>query len=318
MHFKSGSNRAPDIVAFGHVLRQPFGVVAHELREEQIALVCSAKTDVFVDSGAFGEVDRDLNVVRPMTDGQWRDILALYLRLARILRTRLTVVAPDRVGDQLETLTRMFTYAEQMYECASLSSRVLVPIQKGAFTMAEFYHHALDALGADDPLYVPAIPMKKDATSLAELAQFVQQARPHAMHLLGIGPHNHKFAEIARICRGVPFTCDSNVLTASVGRSGKRPRPLTRASDHVEQSINERLGPKLIRVGGTELMLDGATSECGDRFAMWANWRYAPRAYTDYVWPMRDPARLRQIKKAVAICHTFGTYPQILLNTRDK
>ena len=28
VHFKSGSNRAPDIVAFGHVLRQPFGVVA--------------------------------------------------------------------------------------------------------------------------------------------------------------------------------------------------------------------------------------------------------------------------------------------------
>ena len=305
MHYKSGSNRSPDLVAFGHLLRQPFGVVAHELREEQIALICSAKTHVFVDSGAFGEVDRNLNVVKPISHLQWRRILALYLRLARVLRERLTIVAPDRVGDQVKTLSRMSTYAEDIYECVSLSSRALVPIQKGAFSMAEFYRHALEVLGADDPLYVPAIPMKKDATSLTELAQFVQEAQPHEVHLLGIGPGNRKFSEISRICRGVPFTCDSNVLTAAVGRVRSGARALTSASDRAERYINQLLGPKLTHIGGIEFLLDGASSECGDRFAALANCYGASQAYLDYVWPMRDPARLRQIKKTIAICDTF-------------
>ena len=305
LHFKSGSNRNPDLVAFGHILKQPFGVVAHELREEQIALICAAKTHVFVDSGAFGEVDRRLNVVKPMSHPQWRQILALYLRLARVLRERLTIVAPDRVGDQVETLSRMSTYAEDIYECVSLSSRALVPIQKGAFSMTEFYHYALEVLGADDPLYVPAIPMKKDATSLAELEQFVQEAQPHEMHLLGIGPGNRKFADVKHICRSVPFTCDSNVLTAAVGRARSGARPLTRASDRAERYINQLLGPKITRVGGVEMLLGGASSECGDRFAALANCYGASQAYLDYVWPMRDPARLRQIKKTIAICDTF-------------
>lgn len=292
--------------AFGHVLKQPFGVVAHELREEQITLICSAKTCVFVDSGAFGEVDRNLNVVKPMTHLQWEGILALYLRLARVLRGRLTIVAPDKVGDQVETLSRMSTYAEDMYECVSLSTRVLVPIQKGPFSMSEFYIHALEVLGADDPGYVPAIPMKKDATTLNDLARFVRDTKPHEMHLLGIGPRNNKFAEIRRICEGIPFTCDSNVLTASVGRArGGKPRRLSAACDRAEKYINQLLGPKIVRVGGVELLLAGASSECGDRFAALANCS-AAQAYIDYVWPLRDPARLRQIKKTIAICDTFS------------
>ena len=259
-----------------------------------------------MDSGAFGEVDRNLNVVKPMTHLKWRDILDLYLRLSRVLRDRLTIVAPDKVSDQVETLSRMSAYAEDMYECVSLSSRVLVPIQKGAFSMSEFYTHALEVLGADDPLYVPAIPMKKDATTLNDLARFVRDAKPHEMHLLGIGPGNNKFGEIVRICGDIPFTCDSNVLTAAVGRArGGKPRRLTAACDRAEQYINQLLGPKLLSVGGVELLLDGASSECGDRFAALANCYFAEEAYTDYVWPMRDPARLRQIKKTIAICDTF-------------
>lgn len=310
-HYKSGSNRSPDLIAFGHLLRQPVGVVAHELREDQIALICSSKTHVFVDSGAFGEVDRNLDVVKPMTHTQWRHILALYLRLARVLRERLTIVAPDKVGDQIETLCRMSAYAEEIYECVSLSSRALVPIQKGAFSMAEFYQHTLEVLGADDPLYVPAIPMKKDATSLQELKQFIREARPHEIHLLGVGPGNRKFGEIARICKDTPFTCDSNVLTAKIGRARSGARPLTRATDQAERYVNRLLGPKMLHVGGVQFLLDGASSECGDRFAALANCYYAPQAYKDYVWPMRDPARLRQIKKTIALCSTFTERGQL-------
>ena len=265
-----------------------------------------------MDSGAFGEVDRDLNVVKPMTHLQWRHILDLYLLLSRSLRDKLTVVAPDKVGDQVETLSRMAAYAEDIYECVSLSSRVLVPVQKGKLSMSKFYVYALEALGADDPLYVPAIPMKKDATSLNDLAEFVRDTRPHEMHLLGVGPSNRKFDSIRRICGDIPLTCDSNVLTAAVGRvRGGKPRKLTAACDRAEEYINQLLGPKLLKIRGVEVLLDGASSECGDRFAAWANHFYKQSAYR-CVWPMRDPSRLRQIKKIIAICDTFaGNSPRI-------
>lgn len=305
-HYKSGSNRTPDILAFT-ALNLPFGVVATELRREQRELLTrEIPIELFIDSGAFGEVDDDLNVIHPISDDEWDYIFDIYEEMTRAHAHRVTVVAPDRIGDQTETLVRMATYAERVYELTCLGARVLVPIQKGEVCLSEFYEQARYFLGfEDDARYVPAIPMKKGATSVLELEGFVRDVRPRELHLLGIGPMNRNIGKILKACQYVPeLTMDSNVLTAKVGRQGSKPRPLTHAADKASVLIEAHLGPKRMIYRGQEFMLDGASSEWGDRYATSANADYA--FHEQAIWPRRDPACMRQIKKLSAILDVFG------------
>ena len=307
-YYKSGSSRDPDILAFGYILRQPFGVVAGEIRPPQLALLeAMPYTPLFVDSGAFGEIDSNLNVVKPITHSDWLNVLEVYERLSRALGSAVTVVAPDMIGDQLNTLRRMEKYAEDIYTCACLGARILVPVQTGYVSASEFYSAALEALGAgDDPKYVPAIPMKRGATTVEDLAIFVSETRPTEVHLLGIGPKSKTFRSAMDACSGVKVTCDSNGMKALIGRKGRKPRPLTLALDKAEQWINRSLGPKIAYAHGVEMMMEGASSEeSGDRFAAWANTGYTDRGYTAHVWPMRGDI-LRKTKKTLAICEVYG------------
>lgn len=307
-YYKSGSSRGADILAFGHILRQPLGVVAGELRPPQLALLASMPhTPLFIDSGAFGEVDGELNVVKPITHDDWLRVLDVYEHLSRALGPAVTVVAPDMIGDQLTTLRRMERYAERVYECVCLGARALVPVQTGAVPASEFYGAALEALGVDDdPRYVPALPMKRGATTIQQLRDFVAEARPAELHLLGLGPKSRRFKDALAACWGVSVTCDSNGMKALIGRKGKKPRPLTLALDKAEQWINSKLGPQIIKAHGVEMMLEGASSEeAGDRFAAWANAGYTASGYIAHVWPMRGDL-LRKTKKTLAICEVYG------------
>ncbi len=93
-------------------------------------------------------------------------------------------MAPDRIGDQEHTLALLTKHAGRLAELSALGARILVPIQKGLRTQAEF--HA-DVSAVLDFEFVRAVPRKKSATTLAELRDFVAEVRPRAIHLLGMG-----------------------------------------------------------------------------------------------------------------------------------
>lgn len=242
-NFASGSNRPADIrgfAAIGHAI----GVAAHELSEAAIVeleALAGRGIPVFVDSGAFSEIEfgpAGPQVVRPIDAAGWDKRFALYRRLAFALGSQARLVAPDRIGDQEHTLHLLTQRASELASLAAMGAVILVPIQKGSKTQAEFYRAVREVLPFD---FVPAIPSKKNATTLAELEAFVREIKPAAIHLLGMGPTNRKAKQaLAAIEAGSPgcdVSLDANKIAANVGRSERQPRMLTRARDLATEMI---------------------------------------------------------------------------------
>lgn len=230
------------------------GISCSELRpgllEEVEACVRDHSVRVFVDSGAFSEVavvDGALVTVRPLSAADWEKRLCIYERLARSCGRNAYLVAPDKVGDQLETLARLEGYAPRLralrlvHGDAWFGPHLIVPVQRGELPMAEFATRACDALGlgADDVVW--GIPMKKGATPLRELTLFARSCPPDAaFHLLGMGPSSPRFEgavlSLLTECPDARITCDAVRVTALVGRGDEgRTRPLTAAQDAVRR-----------------------------------------------------------------------------------
>ena len=240
-YFLSGSNHAGEIR--GLMLSGcQIGVSAAELSVDALDVLLTywgAGTSLFVDSGAFAEVafGKDGPVVKkPITDREWQKRLFIYEQLAFCWGPYAYLVAPDRVGDQAETLRRLMRYQHEIARCHALRANIIVPIQKGELPMAEFWVHAAVCLCLIGNV-IPGIPMKKDATELGELVEFVKAVRPARIHLLGLGPKSPRYASTLAAVKeahpGIEITCDSVRITALVGRGGKKPRPLTAARDAV-------------------------------------------------------------------------------------
>ena len=102
--------------------------------------------------------------------------------------------------------------------------------------MTDFWYEemrALDAVGIPRERYYPAIPLKKDATSLAELQQFTyavacqDHPRPR-MHFLGRGVYSpdyrDTFSAVMAVCPHLVITSDS-VHARSSGFAGSKQHP---------------------------------------------------------------------------------------------
>jgi hypothetical protein len=248
-HFASGVNDPGELRGLALSGRH-FGITASLASESLLAeldLYTHGMQQCFVDSGAFSEVafpeDGPPVVVKEITDEQWVTRLAIAERIAKTFGRRARVVAPDRVGCQMTTLARMARYGAQVAAIAARGAQIIVPVQKGSMPMSAFYARACQILNlAVAP--IAGIPMKKDATSLEQLAELVESlpwfgAR---IHLLGLGPSATRgkirfrdvVALIKRIRPNATITSDSVTIRRLVGRSngkGGSPRALTLAQD---------------------------------------------------------------------------------------
>ena len=262
VYFASGSNRPADIRGFASV-GHPIGVAAPEVSPAAELELVRSSVPVFVDSGAFSEVVFEatgVRVVKPITDAEWRKRLALYRRLAVAMGPRVSIVAPDRIADQEETLRRLALYAPELRELRALGARILVPVQKGTRTQAAFVREVVLVLGFDD--FVHAIPSKKQATTMVELAAYVAEVKPRAVHLLGLGIRNASApAALAILAEVDEVSLDSNLIAARVGR-GAAPRILTRARDHAARILARNPSPKTVQELG---ILVAFTERCGSR-----------------------------------------------------
>lgn len=240
--FASGTNRTGEIRGMAAV-GQDVGVVAHEIvgrapAEKELHALAGTDVNVFVDSGAFSEVEitKDgIKTVDPITPARWESIFALYDRLAATLGPQAFLVAPDKIGDQDETLRRLETYKGRLAALAAKGARILVPVQKGALTQAQFAAKISELLAGI--AWQPALPCKKSATTPVECAAFVREfcAPGRHVHLLGLGPTNPKAAAYlaAFVDSGVSVSLDACWITANVGRendgtNGKSKRPARR------------------------------------------------------------------------------------------
>lgn len=278
-YFPSGSNAPAEIAAF-RSLAFHVGVAANELSAEgEAELLKYAGTGllVFVDSGAFGEVEFPKNAPprigttkggksKEITDAEWDKRLGLYERLAPVLREQLYVVAPDRVGCQRTTLERMARYADRVQAIAAHGCNVIVPLQRGALTAIEFDKIAGATLGLSE--HVRGIPLKNAATTwegFGELAASLPAGT--RVHLLGKGPgskpvkdaagRGHGFADFLEAVAHLAVTCDSVALRRLVGRTNgpdNGPRDLTVAQDCFRAAFGlpPAFGPGNARLQGAD------------------------------------------------------------------
>ena len=247
-YFASGANHPGEILGLSSVGINP-GVTVNELKAGALEAIESlAQTDVllFVDSGAFGEISFGsqgpyVAKGKAITDSEWLRRLNVYNEIAQAIGPQAYLVAPDKVAFQQETFARQERFAGFVEYLASLGANILVPLQKGKLSLFEAYLESLNIL--DLPDMVASIPMKKDATKLSELVEFLQAALDYGapiprLHLLGMGPKASQarkvIEEIARTSPETEVFMDSVLITSIAGRSGGKlrgPRLLTVASD---------------------------------------------------------------------------------------
>lgn len=213
---------------------------------------------LFVDSGAFSEVafgPSGPRWPRLISEGEWRKRLGKYLRIAKAVRRRAYLVAPDKVASQEGTLERLEEWGTQIAACAAYGCMILVPVQKGRTPMADFYEEEYEVLrqaGVPGYQLMPAIPLKKDATSRADLCKFMHEGfrckervwRSHVtgksevespkIHFLGRGVYSPDYRDTFGVavaaCADVEIFSDSVRIRAIIG-SRKSPGALMRAQD---------------------------------------------------------------------------------------
>lgn len=245
-HFASGVNHPGEARGLALSARH-IGITAGEIRDgllEELEIYGGAGSlqRLFVDSRAFSEVEFGPDgprVVAEITDADWHQRFELYQWAARTYGRRAYLVAPDRVGCQTTTLERLTRYAADVAACAALRAQIIVPVQKGAIAMSAFFAKACAILGLATPP-IAGVPMKKDATSLEDLAELVDSLPWYGarIHLLGLGPESKRFAAAVRCIKSrrpnCAITSDSVTIRRLVGRTngrGNGPRALTAAQD---------------------------------------------------------------------------------------
>ena len=152
VYFASGASAPADMDGFARILH-PIGVSIPELSEPATAYLCGLAglpIPVFVDTGAFSEVTcgpAGIEVTHPIGYDGWRRRIAVQRRLSSALRRQAYVVAPDRVGDQEETLHRLEQFAVDVREMRAEGARIVMPIQRGIMSRAAFDRAVGEALG---------------------------------------------------------------------------------------------------------------------------------------------------------------------------
>ena len=253
VHFCSGASAPADLRGLARI-RRPLGVSIPELSGPALEylLTLGEIVEVFVDSGAFSEVDEQARVVAPISDGDWMERVVVMHRIAAALGSGAVIVAPDRVGDQQETLRRLALFEDVLRAIMALGARLVVPIQRGGMSPTLFHDAAACLVGGP---FVCGIPGNKAAMPPSELEDFLRARRPAAVHLLGVGPKSPRFQPLVDVLRRfVPdavVSCDSNGIAALVGKTngrGGKPRALTAWQETTgdrSTALVMALGPKL-------------------------------------------------------------------------
>jgi 3'-phosphoadenosine 5'-phosphosulfate sulfotransferase (PAPS reductase)/FAD synthetase len=242
-YFASGTNHPGEIK--GILLSGlNVGVTVSEIHRpslDELMLYAGGPSKVFVDSGAFAEVGfgpTGIYTKKLITHEDWLRRLSVYQEIAQAYRRKAYLVAPDKIADQAETLARLQRYDSQVATAAAYGANIIIPVQKGQLSMADFWARAKELVVAPEEQKIAGIPSKKDATSLEDLLAFIREARPARIHLLGIGPKSPRFTGMIEAILAVDpelsMTFDSVRITAMVGRKGMaKPRVLTAAQDEM-------------------------------------------------------------------------------------
>lgn len=213
--FSSGLQYPSEIRAMIE-LRVACGISLNHAREDLFEYLIRRKDEVpalFIDSGAFSETPN-----KPFTSAVWEEKFCKYERLTKTYGDHCVFVAPDKIGDQAETLNRWLEHQHRL-EQLQRHSYMIVPLQKGELSQSEMLHRAIGLWGNS---VVAGIPFKKSATTYAEYIDFMMASSPSRVHILGVTPFGHRWRRITEINKQFTethFTFDGCRIRALIGKN---------------------------------------------------------------------------------------------------
>lgn len=232
--YVSGVGRIPEIRALNEI-GVGYGISMDTLTKPLLNYMLSnPKGNIFVDSGAFAEVEfteKGRSIKKELTHKDWIKILDTYQVLAHAFKKRALFVAPDSVGSQSETIVRLKRYKDLLLPLIKTSS-IIVPLQKGRLNICSFYREVCDLLETED--FICGLPFKKSALDISDFIELMEEINPKRVHFLGVSPRSPKFPYIREVTKSLKdppiISLDAVLLRALVGRE-KKLRPLTEAQD---------------------------------------------------------------------------------------
>lgn len=244
LHFHSGTNTGGLIRGYVDAA-QPICLPVNDATRDILALVrrVSDRVPILLDSGAFGaftaavrQLDPEQQIPRfddpawrasalPLATLDFRAIAAAYATVAADHPRNVTLVLPDVVGFQDESLALLEQFRAEFQWVSESPVTALLPIQRGFLTPSEYHTKAVEALG-----FLPdgwGFPSREAAMSVPEIVAGVRDALRVGMrriHFLGIGRESNRFRQILGAINqldGVDLLClstDANTTRAYVGQ----------------------------------------------------------------------------------------------------
>lgn len=327
-HYHSGVNTHGLIRGYGDA-GQPIclPVIGMNKGIPELVRRVSDRCKILLDSGAFGAFTAAVRELDPtgqvphFESEQWRtqalhkatldfsEVAAAYRFIAEDHPENVTVVLPDVVGFQAESLVLLEQYRQHFAWTEHSAVTALLPIQRGPLSPAEYHATAVQRLG-----FIPdgwGFPSREAAMSIPEIVEGVRNAIDcgiRRIHFLGAGRESRRFGEILAALNAVPgadtldLTTDANTTRAYVGQgrpqTERRYAVLAAAPDawlkqehglDVESYVSIRWSafldgedPALLKAFHRGLRDKGLAPKAKASF-------YSADDMTDYVTPLIDP-----------------------------
>lgn len=233
-HYRSGASNYNDLSGYA-AAGAPVCVIASKLSARATSRLIEHLDDgglAMVDSGQFGDFCAK---IQRITD--YPRVMKRYRHIALGCKRpdKLTIVAPDLIGDAEGSLNLLLDWQSELRELIALGVRVIVPVQNGRGGVDVFVDKAFEKLGSQ---VVLGIPCKESPLSEADILDVMRLCRPKNVHFLGLPQKRRQilYKSAHLLDAGAVLTSDSTRLRAHLGEG----RVLTEIHRHLTSEELER------------------------------------------------------------------------------
>lgn len=171
---------------------------------------------IFVDNGSFSACRKGEQI-------DFNKVLRDYFELVEKAEKPhlLTLVAPDRVGNQQATLDLLAKYQKELYQLICLGVDLIIPIQLGNLSLAEAYKQIVNIM--QTKAFRVGLPSNAKAVTLENILEFVASEQPKKIHLLGLRStkFNSFLSQITGIAPQTHVSADATTLRSKLKKGSK-------------------------------------------------------------------------------------------------
>jgi len=181
----------------------------------------------FCDSGAYRVLDTSIN--KPI---DFDEVFDYYFLLANNITepSKLTVCAPDVIGEQALSLDLQICYQHKINQLIGLGVNVIFPLQKGMVALHDVYTKLIQCFGQEH--VIAGLPAAAEALSRDDFKTFLG-FKPQRVHILGANKNKKIVKESLVFSPTTVFSCDSNRILAYIGEA----RPLTQLHHDLTDTV---------------------------------------------------------------------------------